>query len=323
MRRSVLVDVVAEWGPVFLGGRFKRLAERLQGSAATIIAEAGIALQPGHMPVMAALDTGAKTVGRLAEETGTSQPGVTRTLGQLVKLGMVSRVAGADQRERLASLTPAGQAAMAQTRQLVWPRIGTVIDQMLGLIAPAPLLDQIAALEAALAERSLALRAADVPSARFVIHEYSDDLAPTFYAINAEWISSMFTLEQTDLDVLENPRQAIIEPGGAILFVEAPGLGIVGTCALQQTSPGKFELTKMGVSSAARGLKAGEFLLSAMIERAQAMHAQQLYLLTNHKCVAAIHLYEKAGFRHDAGILAQYGSRYERCDVAMSFPLTN
>lgn len=158
--------------------------------------------------------------------------------------------------------------------------------------------------------------------ASLTIHEFSDELAPCFYAINAEWITAMFALEQTDIYVLENPRERIIEPGGTILFIEAAGLGIVGTCALQQTSPGKFELTKMGVTGSARGLKAGEALLAAMIERARAMDAQQLYLLTNHKCEAAIHLYEKAGFRHDPGIMAQYGARYARCDVAMDYPLS-
>lgn len=316
-----MVDVMAQMGPVFLGSRFKRLAERLQTSAATVIAGAGIPLQPGQMAVMAALESGAKTVGRLAEDTGISQPGVTRTLGQLVKLGMTVQVAGQDQRERLASLTPAGQAAMARTRQLVWPRIGRAVEEILATIRDAPLLDQLAALEAALASRSLAERVADLPLPGFTIHEFSDELVPEFLAINAEWISAMFTLEPTDREVLENPQQTIIAPGGTILFIEAEGLGIVGTCALQQTSPGRFELTKMGVKAAARGLKAGEFLLGVMIERARQLGAQQLYLLTNQKCAPAIHLYEKAGFRHDAEIMAQYGARYERCDVAMDYPL--
>ncbi len=316
-----MVDVVAQLGPVLLGSRFKRLAERLQGGAAKIMAEAGIHLQPSHVPVMTALQGEAMTVGRLADQTGTSQPGVTRTVSQLVKLGMVLRVAGADQRERLVSLSPAGRTAMAQIRQLVWPRVGQAVEQLLTSIADAPLLDQLAALEAGLAKRSLAARVGTMPAPGFVIHEFSDELAPTFYAINAEWISAMFPLEQTDLDVLENPRAAIIAPGGSILFIEAPGLGIVGTCALQQSAPGHFELTKMGVTAAARGLKAGEFLLAAMIERARAMQARQLYLLTNRDCAAAIHLYEKAGFRHDAGIMAQYGARYQRCDIAMNYPL--
>jgi len=66
-------------------------------------------------------------------------------------------------------------------------------------------------------------------------------------------------------------------------------------------------------------LKAGEFLLQAVIARAQAMSADPLYLLTSSRCAAAIHLYEKLGFRHDAGIMAEYGARYARCDVAMRY----
>jgi ribosomal protein S18 acetylase RimI-like enzyme len=75
----------------------------------------------------------------------------------------------------------------------------------------------------------------------------------------------------------------------------------------------------MGVREFARGRKAGEFLLAATITRAVALRADPLYLLTNSRCAAAIHLYEKAGFRHDAEIMARYGSRYERCDVAMRY----
>ena len=150
-----------------------------------------------------------------------------------------------------------------------------------------------------------------------ILHEFSDDLAHHFHDINVEWIEAMFHLEPTDRDVLENPRARIIAGGGTILFVEAPGLGIVGTCALQKTGPTGFELTNMGVRSTARGLKAGEFLLAAVIARAQALAADPLYLLTNARCAAAIHLYEKLGFCHDARIMAEYGARYARCNVAM------
>ena len=151
------------------------------------------------------------------------------------------------------------------------------------------------------------------------IHEFSDDLAVHFRDINAEWINAMFRLEETDRDVLENPRAKIIDAGGVILFVEASGLGIVGACALQKTGAASYELTKMGVRESARGMKAGEFLLSAIIDRASSLGAEPLYLLTNAKCAAAIHLYEKLGFRHDAEIMARNGARYERCDVAMRY----
>lgn len=156
-----------------------------------------------------------------------------------------------------------------------------------------------------------------LPALRIV--EYDDSLARDFHDINAEWIEAMFVLEQTDRDVLENPRKRIIAPGGAILFVAAEGFGIVGACALQKTGPTAYELTKMGVRETVRGLKAGEFLLHAVIERAKALGADPLYLLTNAKCAAAVHLYEKLGFVHDAGIMASYGARYERCNVAMLY----
>ena len=58
-----------------------------------------------------------------------------------------------------------------------------------------------------------------------------------------------------------------------------------------------------------------------IIRRARAMRADPLYLLTNKRCAAAVHLYEKLGFRHDQDIMGRYGAEYERCDVAMrDFP---
>lgn len=151
------------------------------------------------------------------------------------------------------------------------------------------------------------------------IREFSDELAQAFHDINAEWIEAMFVLEPVDREVLEDPRAKIIAPGGVILFVEVEGLGVVGTCALKPTGGGGYELTKMGVRETARGTGAGAFLLAAVIARAAEIAADPLYLLTNHTCEAAIHLYEKLGFRHDAGIMADYGARYARCDVAMRY----
>lgn len=163
----------------------------------------------------------------------------------------------------------------------------------------------------------LLVRSKTVSARQLVIREFRDDLSMYFHDINEEWISSMFHLEDTDREVLENPRAKIIDRGGVILFVEAEGLGIVGACALQRTGDVSYELTKMGVRESARGMKAGEFLLDAIIARALALKANPLYLLTSTKCAAAIHLYEKKGFRHDTEIMARYGSRYERCNVAM------
>src|SRR5437868_6510228 len=92
-------DILHDLGPVFLGSRLKRLAERMQGGAARILAEAGLKLQPAQAPLLAALEREPMTVGQLVEAVGSSQPGVTRAAGQLVALGLVHSVRGADQRQ--------------------------------------------------------------------------------------------------------------------------------------------------------------------------------------------------------------------------------
>jgi ribosomal protein S18 acetylase RimI-like enzyme len=152
---------------------------------------------------------------------------------------------------------------------------------------------------------------------RFI--DYAPTLAPHFHRINREWITDMFRLEAVDENVIGNPHKYIIETGGHIWFAEHPTLGILGTCALMKKQTGVFELTKMGVASEARGMNVGSLLLQHVLTRAPAIAFNCLFLLTNKKCEAAIHLYEKYGFVHCKDIMQRYGSAYERCDVAMRY----
>lgn len=146
---------------------------------------------------------------------------------------------------------------------------------------------------------------------------FTDELAPYFEKINVQWIRQMFVLEDVDKQVLQQPRKYIIDKGGKIWFAKHPKLGIVGACALLNKGDGNFELTKMGVIDGARGLKIGEALLRYVIQEAKQLKLECLFLLTNAKCQAAIHLYEKNGFVHDEFIMQTYGKSYERCNVAM------
>lgn len=312
-------DLLNDLGPAYLGSRLKRLGERLQASAAQVTADAALPMQPSHMPVLAALDGQTLTIGELVRAVGISQPGVTRSVRQLIRLGLVQSRTCADQRKRAVSLTPAGAAAFARASLRVVPALeealcGLTEDRMRAFM------QQISDLEAALAETPLDVRAARAKPQPLTLREYEDALAGAFRDINVEWIEAMFQLEAADAETLEHPREKVIDAGGVILFVEARGLGIVGTGALLPTGRGHaVELTKLGVRESARGLKAGEFLLQALIERAAAMHANPLFLLTNKRCAAAVHLYEKLGFQHDPQIMARYGAEYARCDVAMRY----
>lgn len=147
--------------------------------------------------------------------------------------------------------------------------------------------------------------------------DFKPALAPFFEQINSQWIEHMFVLEEIDKQVLRHPQHEIIDKGGKVWFAKHPQLGVVGACALLNKGDNAFELTKMGVLESARGLKVGEKLLQHVIEQAKLLPIDCLFLLTNGKCEAAIHLYEKNGFVHDALIMDKYGKSYQRCDVAM------
>lgn len=311
-------DIIKLMGPLMLGSRLKRLGERLQADTARHIERLELGIQPSQYPLLAALDRfGPLTVNELVEAVGVSQPGVTRNLAKLVEAGLMETSrAHRDQRHKTMTMTEAGQAVIERSKREVWPQIFNAVTELCDGVS-GDLLTQLGVIEEALAATPLDQRAARQDATGLRIVPYSDALATAFHDINAEWIADMFDLEATDIEVLENPRERIIDPGGEILFVEAAGLGIVGTCALQKTGERQFELTKMGVLASARGRKAGEYLLAAMLKRAQEVGADRLYLLTNAKCAAAIHLYEKAGFEHDADIMQEFGARYARCDVAM------
>jgi DNA-binding MarR family transcriptional regulator/N-acetylglutamate synthase-like GNAT family acetyltransferase len=319
MEFLVARDILVDLGELFLGSRLKRLAERLQADAARVAQAAGLAIQPAQFPLLAAIDRyGPLTIGEAVDALGLSQPAVTRCAAGLVDAGLIEvERSDSDLRQRHLHLTDQGRAAMIQAKQAMWPQLDGAVKQLCAPLSGG-LLDQVAQIEAALDRTSLEERARRwSPGLR--IRDYEDALAEDFYRINAEWVSAMFRLEDNDIQILTRPRELIVDRGGVILFVEAEGLGVVGTCALIKIEEGVFELTKMGVLESARGRKAGEFLLAATLERARAMGIETLYLLTNSRCAPAIHLYEKLGFVHDAEIMARYASRYERCDVAMRY----
>jgi DNA-binding MarR family transcriptional regulator len=121
------MDVIAEGAETFLGSRLKRLADRMQGGASRFVGSLGMEAQPTHMGLLAALDRAPMTVGQLVDAVGTSQPGVTRGLGQLIEMGLVESARGTDQRSKTMRLTPAGEAAMVRIKLQVWPRLEAAV----------------------------------------------------------------------------------------------------------------------------------------------------------------------------------------------------
>ena len=146
---------------------------------------------------------------------------------------------------------------------------------------------------------------------------YEDKYRDCFKSLNVEWLSDMFVVEPYDLSVLSDPEKYILSGGGNIWMALNGDNEVIGTCALMEHEKGYFELTKMAVSSKARGLGAGRKLLKFLIKESYKIDCKSLFLLTNTKCESAIHLYLQEGFVYDQQIREKYGASYERCNVGM------
>jgi DNA-binding MarR family transcriptional regulator len=165
METPMVEDVVRSFGFLTLGTRMKRVGEKLQADTQRIMDELGAPLQASQYPFLAAIDRlGPLTVGELAEATGITQPGATRTVALLVELGMLdTEQAADDQRRRIVSLSKEGKRLVATAKREVWPRIGEAVADLCGDL-DGPLLDQLAAIEDGLAAAPLNRRPAKVKS---------------------------------------------------------------------------------------------------------------------------------------------------------------
>jgi DNA-binding MarR family transcriptional regulator len=154
-------DVVRSLGFLPLGTRLKRIGEHMHGDAQRIMDELGVPLQASQYPFLASLDRlGPLTIGRLAEAVGVTQPGATRSVGQLVRLGMVAvRRPPEDQRQRVIGLTAKGRRQVDYAKEVVWPRIEAAVADLCAALS-GPLLRQLDAIEDGLAERPLYRRPA-------------------------------------------------------------------------------------------------------------------------------------------------------------------
>jgi N-acetylglutamate synthase-like GNAT family acetyltransferase len=147
---------------------------------------------------------------------------------------------------------------------------------------------------------------------------YHSKYKQAFYDLNVEWLETFFYVEDFDREVLSNPDQYIVNPGGYIFFALENDL-VLGTVALMKASEGSFELTKMAVLPNQRGKKIGQQLLQHCISFAQQNGFKKLFLYSNTKLENAIYLYRKYGFIE---IPVETNSPYKRSNIKMDFPLS-
>ncbi len=145
------------------------------------------------------------------------------------------------------------------------------------------------------------------------IVRFRPEHATAWARLNEAWLAEGgFAVEAKDRKVIDDPQGAILDQGGRIFIAGRAG-EVVGCCALMAMEDGGFEVAKMTVSPAARGLGLGRQLLEACEAAARAAGAPRLYLETNSSLKPARALYRSFGFVD----LPPRPSPYARADVWM------
>jgi GNAT superfamily N-acetyltransferase len=149
------------------------------------------------------------------------------------------------------------------------------------------------------------------------IVDYNPSYHKPFKELNIAWIEKAFFVEDVDIEVLDDPEQFILAPGGSILMAIYNGKA-VGTCSLKNKGNGVYELTKMTVDENMRGLKIGYLLGEAIIEKARSLSARKVELYSNTKgSASAIQLYYKLGFKE----IPLETKEYKRANIKMILDL--
>lgn len=116
-----------------------------------------------------------------------------------------------------------------------------------------------------------------------------------FVELNKAWISEMFVLEAEDIREMQN-IELYLEKGGQIFFALDDENTVMACCMIAPREDGDWEIMKFAAKGMFTGTGAGSACLKAAIEYAKNKRIEKIIIVSNKKCVQALHLYRKFGF---------------------------
>ena len=144
--------------------------------------------------------------------------------------------------------------------------------------------------------------------------EYKND----FIAMNRLWISEMFVMEEEDERELAN-IDSYIENGGQIFFTLDDEDRAIACRMIAPRDDGTWEIMKFATKKMYSGKGAGSACLKACIDYAKERGIEKIIIISNHKCVQAVHLYRKFGFSEIPVDKEKFP--FERADIAFEMIL--
>jgi DNA-binding MarR family transcriptional regulator/N-acetylglutamate synthase-like GNAT family acetyltransferase len=305
-------------GILGLGSRLKRLSDSFYRQVDEVYKREGLPFQGRNFPLMQLLNENeSMSVTELAEMLGQTHPAVSQMSKKLQQKDWIyHHTDKKDERRRLLSITPAGYEIFDQLSP-IWKDLQVVLGRLMTTSA-GNLMNNIELLERQLVKKDLVARMSELRRERLInsveIVHFKDEHAESFYQLNRAWLEKYFYVEDIDHEILSNPKEKIIEPGGFILMARIKEK-IVGTAALIVSSDGMMELSKMAVDASYQGLGIGEKLAKAAIQQYQATDYDKMFLESNRQLTAALNLYDKLGFVEVDS--PHEKSAYSRADIYM------
>lgn len=310
-------------GKVALGSRLRLMTAFFTDDASKIYELYGVDFNPKWFPVFYTIAEEREiTITEIANEIGHSQPSVSKIIQEMIGAGILEEAAKTDdKRKNNVVLTEKGILISNKIKQQLLD-IDVAVE---GLISEAKhnLWAAVEEWEFLLQQKSLFKRVSDQKKLResknVEIVDYKPEYKEAFKALNVEWISTYFEMEESDYKALDNPEDYIINKGGKILvalYENEP----VGVCALIKSNVADydFEMAKMAVSPKAQGKSIGWLLGKAIADKAKELGAKKIYLESNTILKPAINLYYKLGFEKVFGL----ETPYKRCNIQMELVLS-
>lgn len=316
------MDFFDKTGKMAIGSRLRLLTDHLTVDAADIYRLYGNNFKPKWFPVFYVLAEGeAKTVTSIAHEIGHSHPSVSNIVKDMKAHGLIAdNTEHSDGRCNLVRLSEKGIGMVASIKETC-DDVGMAVD---GICRETvhDLWRAIDEWERLLTEKSLLQRVKETRKMRekedIAIIPYQPYHNELFKSLNEQWITQHWEVEPHDLELLDHPKECIIDKGGSIFVATYKGKP-VGVCALckMEDPVYDYELAKFAVSPKAQGKGIGILLCEAVVNKAKELGAKKLFLESNTLLKPAIHIYRKIGFKE----LSEYHPAYERGDIQMELTI--
>ncbi|HFU4460599.1 TPA: GNAT family N-acetyltransferase [Streptococcus suis] len=145
------------------------------------------------------------------------------------------------------------------------------------------------------------------------IETYKPEYKEAFIAMNLAWIEEMFQVEDEDRMVLGSIEERLAN-GGEIFFAINDEGEIMASCMVAPLPSGEWEIEKFAAKKEFSGQGAGKACLQACMDFIKEKQIQKVIIVSNRKCVSAIHLYRKFGFIEIPVDKNKFP--YERADIA-------